>query len=137
MYHFLIWKMIYKTSKIVYLHGYRKIVLSFSRKSNLDRLFRKGLITRCRSSNFNDMHLLKNHYAFRISIIKFKIHTFPAVADLTAKQNRFDGSGFVSNLNCKKQAAWPSIGWLTFLSTLYNCIFPATRFSWISVVGIN
>lgn len=43
--------------------------------------------------------------------------TFPPAAVRAAKQNKFDGSVFPSNLNVVKAAACPSIGWLTLRAT--------------------
>lgn len=54
--------------------------------------------------------------------------TFPPCGPRTANENNVDSWGLPSTLNCVNAAAWPSIGWLTFLSTEYNCIAPTTRF---------
>ena len=54
--------------------------------------------------------------------------TLPPAGLLTAKQKRVEGLAFPSILNSAKAAAWPSIGWETFLSTEYSCIAPTTRF---------
>lgn len=54
--------------------------------------------------------------------------TFPPCGPRTANENNVDSWGLPSILNCVNAAAWPSIGWLTFLSTEYNCIAPTTRF---------
>lgn len=54
--------------------------------------------------------------------------TLPPAGLLTAKQKSVEGLAFPSILNSAKAAAWPSIGWETFLSTEYSCIAPTTRF---------
>lgn len=56
--------------------------------------------------------------------------TFPPAWPLTAKQKRVDSSVLPSILNWAKLAAWPSMGWETFLSTEYSCMAPTTRFCW-------
>lgn len=58
----------------------------------------------------------------------WQIFTLPPWAPLTAKQKMVDGCVLPSSLRDANAAAWPSIGWLTFLSTEYNCIAPTTRF---------
>lgn len=54
--------------------------------------------------------------------------TFPPACERTAKQKRVEALAFPSTLNSPKAAAWPSMGWDTFLSTEYSCIAPTTRF---------
>lgn len=54
--------------------------------------------------------------------------TFPPACERTAKQKRVEGLAFPSTVNSPNAAAWPSMGWDTFLSTEYSCIAPTTRF---------
>lgn len=60
--------------------------------------------------------------------VEEEVVTFPPACERTAKQKRVEELVFPSILNSPKAAAWPSMGWETFLSTEYSCIAPTTRF---------
>lgn len=67
-----------------------------------------------------EKHTKKEYFMLIFGLKKRYKHqsaTFPPAWPLTAKQNRVDSSAFPSILNWAKLAAWPSMGWETFLST--------------------
>ena len=83
-------------------------------------------VVRCQtlepSSSMVNQYLIHRFSHFTVKL------TLPPCTPRTAKVNRVDGFELPCIGNCANAAACPSIGWLTFLSTEYNCMAPTTRF---------
>lgn len=121
-----------------YLHSDGKVRLSLGREKHIHCFLSKWLVSCRRLTDFNDVQLQEGEQTtmpyFSIDglivseDVEVEVVTFPPACERTAKQKRVEALAFPSILNSPKAAAWPSMGWETFLSTEYSCIAPTTRF---------
>ena len=110
-----------------YLHCHWEVALGLRWEENIHRFLLERRVPCWWSS-----HLRGKQWSEYILAITSKMNptsimwSLPPAAPLTAKQKRVDSCWLPSILNWMKAAAWPSIGWDTFRSTLYSCIAPTT-----------